>query len=74
MAVNNSQHFALADGITATEYEEFGRALAKQSEITLVSSEKLAIAWLETRSAMEMCIYPDLIKFGHQVIADAFSN
>lgn len=74
VAINKSQHFALADGITATEYEEFSQALAAQSDTQLVSSEKLAIAWLETRSAMEMKVYPELIKLGHQVIAQAFSN
>jgi len=74
VAINKSQHFALADGITATEYEEFGQALAKQSEIELVSSEKLALSWLETRSEMEMQVYPNLIELGHQVIAEAFSN
>jgi Xaa-Pro aminopeptidase len=74
VAINKSQHFALADGITATEYEEFNQALAKQTETQLVSSEKLAIAWLETRSEMEMQVYPNLIELGHQVIAEAFSN
>ncbi|WP_299073543.1 M24 family metallopeptidase [uncultured Paraglaciecola sp.] len=74
VAVNKSEHFALADGITATEYAEFSQALSKQSNTQLVSSEKLAIAWLETRSKMEMQVYPDLIALGHQVIAEAFSN
>ncbi|PKG99738.1 M24 family metallopeptidase [Paraglaciecola sp. MB-3u-78] len=74
VAINKSQHFALADGITATEYEEFSQALAKQSGAQLMSSEKLAIAWLETRSEMEMQVYPNLIELGHQVIAEAFSN
>ncbi|WP_293749151.1 M24 family metallopeptidase [uncultured Paraglaciecola sp.] len=74
VAINKSEHFALADGITATEYEEFSQALGKQSSTGLVSSEKLAIAWLETRSEMEMQLYPNLIKLGHQVIAQAFSN
>ena len=36
----------------------------------LVSSEKLAFAWLETRNKMEMQFYSDLIKLGHQVIAE----
>lgn len=74
VAVNKSQHFALADGITATEYAEFSQTLAKQSSTQLVSSENLAIAWLETRSEMEMQEYPNLIQLGHQVIAEAFSN
>lgn len=58
VAINKSRHFALA----------------KESKTRLVSSEKLAIAWLETRSNMEMQVYPDLIALGHQVIAEAFSN
>jgi hypothetical protein len=74
VAINQSKHFALADGITATEYDAFSQALAKQSAIQLMSSEKLAIAWLETRSEMEMQFYPNLIELGHQVIAEAFSN
>ncbi|MFT2092943.1 M24 family metallopeptidase [Paraglaciecola sp. 2405UD69-4] len=74
VAINKSKHFALADGITATEYEEFNEALSKQEAIDLVSSEKLAIAWLETRSKMEMQVYPELIQLGHKVIAEAFSN
>lgn len=74
VAVNKSEHFALADGITATEYEEFSQTLAKHNKTKLVSSEKLAIAWLETRSEMEMQVYPGLIELGHQVIAEAFSN
>jgi Xaa-Pro aminopeptidase len=74
VAINKSKHFALTDGITATEYEEFSQTLAKQSDIRLVSSEKLGIAWLETRSKMEMQVYPNLIELGHQVIAEAFST
>jgi Xaa-Pro aminopeptidase len=74
VAINKSEHFALADGITATEFEEFSQTLAKHSETQLVSSETLAIAWLETRSQMEMQIYPNLVELGHQVIAQAFSN
>lgn len=74
IAINKSQHFALADGITATEYQEFSQALAKQSDMRLVSSEKLAVSWLETRTDMEMQVYPELIKIGHEVIAEAFSN
>jgi hypothetical protein len=74
VAINKSRHFALADGITATEYEELSQALTKESKTRLVLSEKLAIAWLETLSNMEMLVYPDLIALGHQVIVEAFAN
>ncbi|MFT5674428.1 MAG: Xaa-Pro aminopeptidase [Paraglaciecola sp.] len=74
IGINKSKHFALADGITATENEEFILALNGAQKDKIVSAEKLSIAWLETRSAMEMAVYPQLIKIGHQVIAEAFSN
>ena len=74
IGINKSEHFALADGITATEYAEFNAALDKDLSQKVVSAEKLAIAWLETRSEMEMEIYPSLIAMGHDMIAQAFSN
>ncbi|MFT4938175.1 MAG: Xaa-Pro aminopeptidase [Paraglaciecola sp.] len=74
IGINKSKYFALADGITATEHEEFILALDSAQKNKIVSAEKLSIAWLETRSAMEMAVYPQLIKIGHQVIAEAFSN
>lgn len=74
IGLNKSTHFALADGMTATEYEEFNAVLPNNISDRIVSAEKLAIAWLETRTEMEMAVYPGLIKIGHQVIAEAFSN
>lgn len=74
IGINQSTHFALADGMTATEYQEFTQALPTDLANKVVTAEKLAIAWLETRSDMEMAVYPDLIKLGHQLIAEAFSN
>ncbi len=74
IAINKSQHFALADGMTATEYQEFTQALPDELANKLVSAEKLAIAWLETRSDLEMSVYPTLIQVGHRLIAEAFSN
>lgn len=74
IAINKSQHFALADGMTATEYQEFAQALPDELANKLVSAEKLAIAWLETRSDLEMSVYPTLIQAGHTLIAEAFSN
>jgi hypothetical protein len=41
------------------EYEEFSQALAKQTKTRLVSSEKLAIAWFETRIMLEEEAYFD---------------
>lgn len=74
IGINKSTHFALADGMSATEYEEFMSALTPSLSKRVVSAEKLAIAWLETRSELEMAVYPQLIKIGHGLIARAFSN
>ena len=74
IGINKSTHFALADGMSATEYEEFMAALTAPMAKRVVSAEKLAIAWLETRSELEMAVYPELIEIGHSLIARAFSN
>ncbi|MBT0586539.1 M24 family metallopeptidase [Alteromonas oceanisediminis] len=74
IGINKSEHFALADGMTATEYEAFTAALPADYAKRLVSAEYLAINWLETRTALEMAHYPTLIAIGHDVIAEAFSN
>ena len=74
IAINKSAQVALADGLTATEYQEFQQALGSELSTKLVSSEPLAVAWLETRSAMEMAIYPKIVAMGHKIIAEAYSN
>jgi hypothetical protein len=74
IAVNTSRHFALADGMSSTEYQLLYHALTEEYRSRLVSAEMLAIAWLETRSALEMQYYPQLTELGHQLIATAFSN
>lgn len=74
IAINKSTHVALADGLTATEFEEFEHALGEKLATKLVSSEALAIAWLETRSSKEMEIYPHIVKLSHDIVAEAFSN
>ena len=74
IGINQSTHFALADGITVTDKSEFIQALPTDLSNKVTSAEALAIAWLETRTAKEMAYYPELIKIGHQIIAKAFSN
>ena len=74
IAVNVSDGFALADGMSSTENRKFLQALSAEMRSRVIPSEKLAIAWLETRSKLEMEYYPVLAKLGHQLIATAFSN
>jgi Xaa-Pro aminopeptidase len=74
IAINKSAHFALADGLTATEHEEFFEVLDAEMKNRVVAAEPLALAWLETRTEMEMKVYPRLVGLGHEMISEAFSN
>lgn len=74
IAVNKSKYFGITDGIVATDLEELTAALDKKDREKIVSSEKVAIGWLETRTEAEMAIYPHIAKISHQIIAEAFSS
>jgi len=74
IAVNISTSFALGDGMSATEQAYFLGALPQKYKARVVSGERLAIGWLETRSDLEMKHYPAIAQMGHELIATAFSN
>ena len=74
IAINTSDAFALADGMTSTEYNRFMSTLSDEFKRRVVSGEMLAIGWLETRSELEMKHYPALAQIGHSLIATAFSD
>jgi hypothetical protein len=74
IGLNKSEHFALADGMTATEYQEFLAVLPESLSGKVVSAEMLAVAWLETRTAMEMEYYPHIVKMGHEIIHQAYTS
>ncbi|MGA0012361.1 MAG: M24 family metallopeptidase [Flavobacteriaceae bacterium] len=74
IGINQSEHFGLADGIVATDKEALLEALGPKFAKRVVSAEKLAIAWLETRTAKEMAIYPHIERISHNIIAEAFSE
>ena len=58
----------------ATDKEALLEALGPKFAKRVVSAEKLAIAWLETRTAKEMAIYPHIERISHNIIAEAFSE
>ncbi len=74
IAINHSQHFALADGLVHSEYQKLMSVLPQGLQARVISSEPLAIAWLETRTPLEMEIYPQITDLGHGLIKRAFSN
>ena len=74
IGINFSKHFALADGLVKTGFDELLENLPETYQERLVSAEKLAISWLETRSKMEMKLYKKLVKITHDIIDEAFSE
>ena len=73
IALNRSNTFALADGLTDSEYDGFLAALPDRFQSRLVSGERLAIGWLETRTADEMEVYPMICQIAHVIIAEGLS-
>jgi len=74
IGINKSKYFGITDGIVATDLEEFTAALDKKDKAKIVSAEKVAIGWLETRTAAEMAIYPHITRISHEIIQEAFSD
>lgn len=74
IGVNYSDDFALADGVSHTEYRLLRESLPPRLRERIVSAQDLAIGWLETRSADEMVIYPQIVRIAHEIIADGLSD
>jgi len=74
IAINTSDLYQFADGMTLSQYEKFVAALPAPLHARIVSGEALAIRWLETRTPAEMAIYPTLMRTAHKLIGEAFSR
>jgi len=74
IAVNTSDLYQFADGMTVSQYDKFTSALPAPLRQRIVSGEGLAIRWLETRTPSEMALYPAIVRTAHAVIAEAFSR
>lgn len=74
IAVNKAANWGHTDGLTSNDYDNLIKVLPKKLQTNVVSAEKLAVAWLETRSEKEMEIYPQICRIAHQIIAQGFSD
>jgi Xaa-Pro aminopeptidase len=74
IGINRSEHFGLADGISSNDLDNLKRVLHKRFSEHVVSAERLAIAWLETRSEKEMVLYQQICRIAHEIIQQGFSD
>ncbi|MBL7818210.1 MAG: hypothetical protein JNL70_24580 [Saprospiraceae bacterium] len=74
IGVNISPNYAHADGLSHNEYEQLLKKLPKEYHNRLVSAEKLAVSWLETRSANEMVLFEHIARISHQILREGLSD
>lgn len=74
IGINKSSLYAHADGISAYHYEKLMESIDAKFKKRIVSAEKLAVGWLETRTESEMLVYQNIVRMAHQIIAEGFSE
>lgn len=74
IGINVSRHWAFGDGLTHGLYEQLAAAVDAPTRAKLTSAEELAVRWLETRTAMELEAYPQIVALARSVISEAFSE
>ena len=73
IGVNTSEHWAVGDGLSSGLRQQLENALGDDSD-RLVPAAPLCVRWFETRSKMELEVYPQIVQLARGVIAEAFSN
>lgn len=74
IALNVSPASAFGDGLTKSQHDGLVGALAPEFRERIVSGEGLSISWLETRTPMEMRLYPGIVRLAHAVLAEGLST
>ena len=73
IGLNFSKYFNIADGLDKTDYEEFMSNISELNRKKIVSAQKLATAWIETRTDAEMDVYREIVTITKEIIYEAFS-
>ncbi len=74
IGVNISDDFALADGISHTDFTNLKNSLPPNYQERIISAENLAVGWLENRTELEMAVYPQINRIAHNIIAEGLSE
>jgi Xaa-Pro aminopeptidase len=73
IGIDKSDTFNYGDGLTATLAGKLMAALPPEFAPRVQSAERLAVRWLERRSAPELETYPHIVSIAHAIIAEALS-
>lgn len=74
IGINTSRNWPFADGLTHALHERLMAVLDPSLKSRVVSAENLVVRWLETRTALELESYPQIVALARNVITEAFSN
>jgi Xaa-Pro aminopeptidase len=73
IGVNTSRDWAFGDGLSSGLRDRLMEVVPKGHASRVVSAERLAVRWLESRTALELQAYPQAVALARAVIAEAFS-
>ncbi len=74
IGINYSKDYGLADGLVKSEYETFMSYLPQEFYPRVVSADRLAVSWLETRTERELQLYPMICRMGHLLLREGLSE
>jgi Xaa-Pro aminopeptidase len=74
IAVNTSDMWPVADGISHSLYSKLAASLSPQLKTRLQSSERLVVRWMETRTEAEVEVWQRAVAIARETIAAAFSS
>lgn len=74
IAVNSSDTWPVADGLSHSLHEKLIRAVGADLSERVVSSEELVVRWMETRVPIEVEVWQRAVAIARETIARAFSS
>ena len=74
IAVNSSDLWPVADGLSHSLYEKLAGALEPTFRARMISAEALTVRWMETRTPAEVEVWQRGVAIARQTIAKAFSS
>jgi Xaa-Pro aminopeptidase len=74
IGIDVSRRRPFGDGLTAGLREQLVEALGADLSARLASADALCVRWLESRTPMELEIYPHVVSIARGVVSEAFSE
>ncbi|WP_297335530.1 M24 family metallopeptidase [Algoriphagus sp.] len=74
IGLNFANDYGHADGLSYTEREAFMDKLPESLQGRVISAQRLAVRWLETRTEAEMASYRHIQQLAHAIIQEGLSE